>query len=345
MPCGRRRLDSPPSGARPSPTPLAGPPVGIRQDRARRLARGLVGRGLRAGQHRRGCRRHPRGGPAPSPMSPSVTGFPEMLDGRVKTLHPRVHGGILADRDGAEHIETSRVAAHPPFELVVVNLYPFETAVERPGITSTRSSRTSTSAGRRWSAPPPKNHASVAIVTSPVGDRRLIVGDRRATGESRSVCGARSRSRRSPHSGLRRAIRQLAEAHGWARVEPAGRAWPARCRRRYPPTLTVGPREGRDAALRREPAPAGGALPTTRRHPPDGPFATARPPIQGKSLTYNNVLDAAAADTLGRSIRGAGVGHRQAHQPVWRSGAPDAPRRLAGCAELTLSARSAASSR
>ena len=55
----------------------------------------------------------------------AVTGFPEMLDGRVKTLHPRVHAGILADRRLAAHREALAAAAIAPFELVVVNLYPF----------------------------------------------------------------------------------------------------------------------------------------------------------------------------------------------------------------------------
>jgi phosphoribosylaminoimidazolecarboxamide formyltransferase / IMP cyclohydrolase len=65
----------------------------------------------------------------------AVTGFPEMLDGRIKTLHPRVHGGILADRRRPEHREALIQAAIAPFELVVVNLYPFAAAAERAGIT------------------------------------------------------------------------------------------------------------------------------------------------------------------------------------------------------------------
>ena len=63
----------------------------------------------------------------------AVTGSPEMLDGRVKTLHPRVHGGLLADRRLADHRRQLLAAAIAPFELVVVNLYPFAAALERPG--------------------------------------------------------------------------------------------------------------------------------------------------------------------------------------------------------------------
>src|SRR3990172_8812727 len=71
------------------------------------------------------------------PVTPveEVTGSPEMLDGRGKTLHPRIHAGILADRRIAAHREELAAAAIVPFELVVVNLYPFAAAAERPGIT------------------------------------------------------------------------------------------------------------------------------------------------------------------------------------------------------------------
>src|SRR5206468_10822172 len=64
----------------------------------------------------------------------SVTGFPEMLDGRVKTLHPRIHAGILADRRSADHRRQLIEAAILPFELIVVNLYPFAAAAARSGI-------------------------------------------------------------------------------------------------------------------------------------------------------------------------------------------------------------------
>src|SRR5262245_53721857 len=64
-----------------------------------------------------------------------LTGFPEMLDGRVKTLHPHVHGGILHVRDNAEHAATVEKHQIRPIDLVVVNLYPFEATVARPGST------------------------------------------------------------------------------------------------------------------------------------------------------------------------------------------------------------------
>src|SRR6202453_2221056 len=60
-----------------------------------------------------------------------LTGFPEMMDGRVKTLHPKVHGGLLAIRDHAEHTAAMKQRGIAPIHLLVVNLYPFEAAVEK----------------------------------------------------------------------------------------------------------------------------------------------------------------------------------------------------------------------
>jgi len=64
-----------------------------------------------------------------------VTGFPEMMDGRVKTLHPRVHGGLLALRDNKEHVAAMKEHGIEPIDMVVVNLYPFESTIQREGVT------------------------------------------------------------------------------------------------------------------------------------------------------------------------------------------------------------------
>src|SRR5258707_6664440 len=60
-----------------------------------------------------------------------LTGFPEMMDGRVKTLHPKVHGGLLAIRDNAEHAQAMKSHGIAPIDLLVVNLYPFEATVDK----------------------------------------------------------------------------------------------------------------------------------------------------------------------------------------------------------------------
>src|SRR5215470_10376446 len=63
-----------------------------------------------------------------------VTGFPEMMDGRIKTLHPRVHGALLGLRDNPEHIEAMAKHGIEPIDMVVINLYPFEQTVAKPGV-------------------------------------------------------------------------------------------------------------------------------------------------------------------------------------------------------------------
>ena len=96
-----------------------------------------------------------------------LTGFPECLDGRVKTLHPKVHAGILADRRLDSHVQQLAELGVEPFDLVVSNLYPFaETVAVRRRRPTSASSR-STSAGPSMVRAAAKNHPSVAIVTSP----------------------------------------------------------------------------------------------------------------------------------------------------------------------------------
>ena len=85
-----------------------------------------------------------------------LTGFPECLDGRVKTLHPRVHAGLLADTRRPEHRAQLDDLGIAPFELLVSNLYPFEATVASGAPRRAVRARRSTSAARPWSAPPPR---------------------------------------------------------------------------------------------------------------------------------------------------------------------------------------------
>ena len=96
----------------------------------------------------------------------TVTGFPEMLDGRVKTLHPRVHGGILADQRLEPHREQLSQHGIEPFDLVVVNLYPFEETVEAGG-TDAEIIEKIDIGGPSMVRGAAKNHASVAVVVEP----------------------------------------------------------------------------------------------------------------------------------------------------------------------------------
>lgn len=96
-----------------------------------------------------------------------VTGAPEMLGGRVKTLHPRIHGGILADHSQPDHEEDLLEHGIAPFELVVVNLYPFEATVARDGVTAQEAIENIDIGGPTLIRSAAKNHKWVGVVTSP----------------------------------------------------------------------------------------------------------------------------------------------------------------------------------
>ena len=96
-----------------------------------------------------------------------LTGFPEMLEGRVKTLHPNVHGGILADRDKPDHMATIAEHGIGPIDLVVVNLYPFAATIAKPGVTLEDAIENIDIGGPSMVRSAAKNHHGVAIVVDP----------------------------------------------------------------------------------------------------------------------------------------------------------------------------------
>jgi len=96
-----------------------------------------------------------------------VTGFPEMMDGRVKTLHPKIHGGLLALRDNAQHVKAMTDNQIQPIDLVCVNLYPFEKTVAKPGCTFEDAIENIDIGGPSMVRSASKNHKFVTIVTSP----------------------------------------------------------------------------------------------------------------------------------------------------------------------------------
>ena len=96
-----------------------------------------------------------------------VTGFPEMMDGRIKTLHPRIHGGLLALRDNEEHLAGMREHDIEPIDMVVVNLYPFEHTVAREGITLEEAIEQIDIGGPAMIRSAAKNFRDVAVVVSP----------------------------------------------------------------------------------------------------------------------------------------------------------------------------------
>lgn len=102
------------------------------------------------------------------------TGFPEMLDGRVKTLHPKIHGGILGRRDLPAHVEQMEKHGIKPIDLVVVNLYQFDKAVAKPGCTLEEAVENIDIGGPTLLRAAAKNYQSVAVVVDPADYATII---------------------------------------------------------------------------------------------------------------------------------------------------------------------------
>ena len=228
----------------------------------------------------------------------AVTGSPEMLDGRVKTLHPRIHAGLLADRRREDHRRQLVEAAIGPFELVVVNLYPFAVALERPGISIDELIEEIDIGGPSMVRAAAKNHANVAIVTSPARYDDIL---------------AAIESGEGPDERMRRQLALEAIAHTAAYDARIAEALPGRMVAAglvdppadpYPPTLTIGLEKVDTLRYGENPHQPAARYRRPGSTAADGPFATGEPPLQGKALSYNNVLDAAAAAAIGRALRG-----------------------------------------
>ena len=102
------------------------------------------------------------------------TGFPEMLDGRVKTLHPKIHAGLLALRSNSAHMQTLEKQGIGLIDMVVVNLYPFEKTVAKEGVTSEEAIENIDIGGPSMLRSAAKNHQSVVVVSSPTQYARIL---------------------------------------------------------------------------------------------------------------------------------------------------------------------------
>ena len=220
----------------------------------------------------------------------AVTGFPEMLDGRVKTLHPRIHGGLLADRRRTNHREALAAAAIAPFDLVVVNLYPFAEAARRDGISLDELVEEIDVGGPAMVRAAAKNHASVAIVTLP-SDYAAVADELERDGG----LGEATRRRLALA-----AFRSTAAYDGVIAAELGTRFDASGAGDAFPAELTLRLQRARE--LRYGENPHQRAALYTGAEDSGGPFAGGGDLRQGKALSYNNILDASAAAGLTREL-------------------------------------------
>jgi phosphoribosylaminoimidazolecarboxamide formyltransferase / IMP cyclohydrolase len=130
------------------------------------LAQILVGKGIEI-LSTGGTARSLVDGGIPVTSVDSYTGHPEIMDGRVKTLHPRIHGALLGVRDNPSHVEQMRKHGIIPIDLVVVNLYPFQQTVAREGVTIAEAVEQIDIGGPSMVRSAAKNHRFVAVVVDP----------------------------------------------------------------------------------------------------------------------------------------------------------------------------------
>ena len=215
----------------------------------------------------------------------AVTGFPEMLDGRVKTLHPKVHGGLLARRDSAEHMAAAEAHGIGMIDMVVVNLYAFEATVARDGVTEEQAVENIDIGGPSMLRSAAKNFESVTVVTDPARYGEVL-------DEMRFNGGATTLAMRKE---LATEVFRTTSAYDsaiWMYLSEYGKErFPEEVRFRLEKVqdLRYGENPHQDAAFYR--------FVDAKEH-----VLSRATQVQGKELSYNNILDTDACWTAAREF-------------------------------------------
>src|SRR5262245_60741259 len=217
-----------------------------------------------------------------------VTGFPEMLDGRVKTLHPRIHGGLLARRDVPAHMSALATHGIEPIDLLVINLYPFAQAIAREQCTLDDAIENIDIGGPAMLRAAAKNWPDVGVVIDPA-DYPQVLAELDAGGLTRATRFALAKkvfAHTAAYDGaIANYLGALADdAHFRTDAVPARAEYPALFNLQVVKTqdMRYGENPHQSAAFYREHDPAAGTLARWQQ-------------LQGKELSYNNIADADAA--------------------------------------------------
>jgi phosphoribosylaminoimidazolecarboxamide formyltransferase / IMP cyclohydrolase len=215
-----------------------------------------------------------------------VTGFPEMLDGRVKTLHPKVHGGLLARRDVPEHMAALKAHAIDTIDLLVVNLYPFEATVAKAACTLEDAIENIDIGGPAMVRSAAKNWKDVAVLTD-AGQYAQVLAELQASGAvsqaTKFALSVAAFNRISQYDGAISNYLSSIQFDEAASV-PARNLFAAQANSQFIKLqdLRYGENPHQSAAFYRDLYPAPGSLVTAVQ-------------LQGKELSYNNIADADAA--------------------------------------------------
>ena len=209
------------------------------------------------------------------------TGFPEMLDGRVKTLHPKVHGGILGRRDLPDHVATMQAHDIPNIDMVIVNLYPFEATVAKPNCTLEDAIENIDIGGPAMVRSAAKNWKDVAALTD-ASQYQAVIDELNSTGAlAEKTTFALSVAAFNRISNYDAAISDYLSSFN---ADGTRNAFPTQTNGRFVKLqdLRYGENPHQEAAFYRDLYPAPGSLVTATQ-------------LQGKELSYNNIADADAA--------------------------------------------------
>ena len=221
------------------------------------------------------------GGVAVTEVS-DYTGFPEMLDGRVKTLHPKIHGGILGRRDLDSHVQAMKQRDIPPIDLVVVNLYPFEETVARQDCTLNDAIENIDIGGPALLRAAAKNHGAVTVIVDAADYTPVIEEMKTRKGGVSDATRFRLATKAFAHTA----------AYDGAVANYLGHEQPGGGRADFPDTFTS--QFLHAMKLRYGENPHQKAAFYVERRPAEACVATARL-LQGKELSFNNIADADAA--------------------------------------------------
>ena len=244
-----------------------------------------------------------------------VTGFPEMLDGRVKTLHPKVHGGLLGVRDNPEHLAAMTEHGIEPIDLVCINLYPFEATVAKPGVSFEEAIENIDIGGPSMIRSAAKNHRYVLVVTS-IDRYEKVLGDLRE--HKGSSCGKHRLKQ------AQRAFAQTAAYDARIAVYLGGKVGSGQSAvgsgEGLPAKVSLELKKAQDLRYGENPHQRAGLYVDQR--PGEASVAYARQ-LHGKELSYINLLDADAALAAVKELSGPGACVVKHATPCGFATAPD----------------------